>query len=135
MSLPTTITVMKPVSCDHVTSFNYDNKKARDVGVTCWCNLRNIMPDSIFHKSMRQGITCSVLFRFFVWFFCICLLYALIFLQSDTSVFLRMKEMESVYYYSISECGEILNYNGHRQMRLISLQWDLRSETCQGILD
>ena len=35
LSLATTITVLKPVSCDHVTSFNYDDKKARDVGLTC----------------------------------------------------------------------------------------------------
>ena len=26
---------LKPVSCDHVTSCNYDGKKARDVGLTC----------------------------------------------------------------------------------------------------
>ena len=30
-----TITVLKLVSCDHVTSFNCDDKKARDVGLTC----------------------------------------------------------------------------------------------------
>ena len=55
------------ILCDHhngveacfmwsVTSFNY-----------------NVMPDSIFHKSMRQGITCSVSFcllAFFFAFFC-----------------------------------------------------------------
>ena len=35
LSLATTITVLKPVSCDHVTSFNYDDKKARDAGLTC----------------------------------------------------------------------------------------------------
>ena len=35
LSLPTTITVMMSVSCDHVTSFNYDGKKATDVGLTC----------------------------------------------------------------------------------------------------
>ena len=35
LSLATTITVLKSVSCDHVTSFNYDGKKARDVGLTC----------------------------------------------------------------------------------------------------
>ena len=54
---------MKPVSCDHVTSFNYDDKKARDVGLTCWCHLSNNMPDSIFHESMRQGITFFFLMR------------------------------------------------------------------------
>ena len=69
LSLATTITVLKPVSCDHVTSFNYDDKKARDVGLTCWCHLSNIMPDSIFHESMRERITCSFLYLFVVCFF------------------------------------------------------------------
>ena len=35
LSLTTTIMVLKPVSCDNVTSFNYDGKKARDVGLIC----------------------------------------------------------------------------------------------------
>ena len=61
--------VLKPVSCDHMTSFNYDGKKARDVGLTCSYHLSNIVPNSIFHESMRLGITCV-----FVW----------IFLQYDT---------------------------------------------------
>ena len=50
------------------------------------------MPDSIFHESIRQGITCSVSFCLFVVrfrFFSVCV-------QGDTSVFLRKKEMESV---------------------------------------
>ena len=55
--LANTITALKPVSCDHVTSFNYDDKKARDVDLTCWCHQSNIMLDSIFHENMRQGIT------------------------------------------------------------------------------
>ena len=53
------------------------------------------MPNSVFHESMRQAITC-------VFFFC----------EGDTSVFLRMKEMES----------DLSNYNGLKQMGLISLQ-------------
>ena len=35
LSLATTITMLMSVSCDHVTSFNYDDKKARDAGLTC----------------------------------------------------------------------------------------------------
>ena len=62
--------MLTPVSCDHVTSFNYDDKKARDVGLTCWCHLSNIMSDSIFHESIRWKINCSVLF---------CLLVCLLF--------------------------------------------------------
>ena len=82
--------MLKPVSCDHVTSFSYDGKKARDLRLTCVCYLSNIMPDSIFHESMRQGITC---FFFVVVVVVFCFLF---FLRGDTSVFLRMKEMESV---------------------------------------
>ena len=57
------------------------------------------MLDCIYHESMRQGITCSVSFYLFIYFFFgICLLSAffffLFFLRGDTSVFLRMKEME-----------------------------------------
>ena len=80
LSLATTMTVLKPVSCDHVTSFNYDGKKAMDVGLTCWSHLTNIMPDSSFPWKHEAG---DNLFFFF-------------FLRGDTSVFLRMKEMESV---------------------------------------
>ena len=44
-----------PASCDHVTSFNYDGKKARDLGFTCYSHLSNIMSDDIFHESLRHG--------------------------------------------------------------------------------
>ena len=71
-SLATTITVLKSVACDHVTSFNYDGKKARDVGVTFWCHMSNIVPDSMLHESMRQGIN--------VLFFCFVLVLYLFFL-------------------------------------------------------
>ena len=89
------ITGLKPVSYDHLTSFNYDDKKARNVGLTCRCHLSNIMSDSIYQKSMRQGINCSVLFRLFVfpYLFVVCFFFVF---WGDTSVFLRMKEMESV---------------------------------------
>ena len=40
--------VLTPASCYYMTSVNYGGKKARDVGLTCICNLSNIMPDSIF---------------------------------------------------------------------------------------
>ena len=45
------------------------------------------MPDGIFHERMRQGITFVVVVVVFVFCF---------FSRSDTSVFLRIKEMESV---------------------------------------
>ena len=45
--------MLKPVSCDHVTSFNCDGKKARDGGITCFC------------------CCCCCLFYFFAgWYFC-----------------------------------------------------------------
>ena len=79
----TTIAVLAPISCDHVTLFNYD-KKARDL--TSWCHLSYIMSDSNFHESMRQGITRSTSFWlvafsyffvscFFVFFFRVILLF------------------------------------------------------------
>ena len=43
------------------------------------------------------------------------------------------KRWNQFYHYNITGRGEILSYNGLRQMGLISLQWDLKSETCQGI--
>ena len=33
-----------------MTSFNYDDKKARDVGLTCWCHLSNIIWCVVFNK-------------------------------------------------------------------------------------
>ena len=91
LCLATTITVLKPVSCDHVTSFNYDDKKARDVGLTCWCHLSNNMPDSIFHESMRKGITCVC-----VLFVCVCACVCVCVCGVILLVFLRMRKMESV---------------------------------------
>ena len=73
---------------------SYDDKKVRDVGLTCSCYLTNIMSDSIFDENMRQGITCYVLFCLFVCFFVfVC---CLLFLRGDNSVFFRIKEMDSV---------------------------------------
>ena len=41
--LATTITVLTPVSCYYMASFNYGGKKAKDVGLTCRCHLSNIV--------------------------------------------------------------------------------------------
>ena len=62
LPLATTIALLTPISCYHVTSFDYGGKKARDVGLTCRCHLSNVMPDSIFYDSMGWGMT-----RFFKW--------------------------------------------------------------------
>ena len=107
LSLATTTTVLKPISCDHVISFNYDGKRARDVGLTCWCHLSSIM------------------LVFIYLFFCV----AILLFSSG------WKRWNQFYHYNISERGKILNYNRFRQMGLISLQWDFKSETSQGISD
>ena len=63
--LATTITVLAPVSCYYMTSFNYGGIKTRDVGLTCRCRLSNIMPDSIFYDSTGWGMTQLLLLLFF----------------------------------------------------------------------
>ena len=93
------ITVLISVSCDHVTSFNYDDKEARDVGPTCGSHLRIIMADSIFHEKTWDR---DNLFLFFCFCFCFFILFVLLFeccqflFRGDTSVFLRIKDMKSV---------------------------------------
>ena len=47
---------LAPVSCHYGISFNYGGKKARDVSLTCRCQLSNIMPDSIACDPMGWGI-------------------------------------------------------------------------------
>ena len=117
--------MLKPVSCDHVTS-NYDGKKARDVGLTCWCHLSNIMPDSIFHESIRQGITWISSFIFFLIFLFLFIYY---FFSGVILLFSSgLKRWNKFYPYNISGRMEILSYNGDRQMGLINLQWDSKSE-------
>ena len=80
--LATTITVLTPVSCYYMTSFNYGGKKERDVGLTGRCHPSNIKPDSIFYDSMEWGMT-----QFFFLFF---------FLGVVIAVFLSTEEMNSV---------------------------------------
>ena len=102
LSLATTVTVLKPVSCDHVT-FNYDDKKTRDVGLACWCHLSNIMPDSIFHKSIRQWITCvCFLLLLLLLFFC-CFFWCGVMLQFSSG----WKRWNEICHYNISWRGEL----------------------------
>ena len=82
LSSVTTITVMAPVSCDQVASFNYDDKEARDVGLTCWCHLSIITPASIFQKNMGWRIICSVCFAFMFFVCFLLLLFLFIYLLS-----------------------------------------------------
>ena len=46
--------VLTLTSIFHLTSFSYNDKVVRDVGLTCRCHLSNIMPDSIFNDWWRQ---------------------------------------------------------------------------------
>ena len=94
------------------------------------------MPGSIFHKSMRWGIICSVLLCMFfvsnlfvVCFFCRCCCRMILLFSKG------WKRRSELYYYNISGRGEILNYNGLNQIGLINLQWKLKSETRQGMSD
>ena len=54
--------VLTLVSWYYMTSFNYGDKTAKDVGLTC----SNIMPNSIFYDSMGWGKTFFFFF-FFLW--------------------------------------------------------------------
>ena len=60
----TTLRVLKPVLCFHMTSFNYGAKGARDVDPACGCHQSNIMPDSIFSLNIAQCVTCLFVFCF-----------------------------------------------------------------------
>ena len=62
LSSATTIPVLMHFSCYHMTSFNCDGKRARDVGNTCRCHLSNIMADSIIYDSMGWGMIRGVFF-------------------------------------------------------------------------
>ena len=146
---------------------NYDHKKTRDVGLTFWCHLSNIMPDRIFHESMRPRIIVFVSFWFFGGFFVfVCLFVSLFFLLFlfvcfcffacfFLSLFVSFlflffccffcgvmllfssgwKRWFRFYHYNISGRGEISNYNGLKQMGLITLKWELKSKTRQRISD
>ena len=78
--LATTVTVLTPVSCYYMISFNYGGKKARYVGLTCRCHLSNIMPDSIFYDMGWEMTQFSFFF----------------FLGVVIAVFLSIEEMDSV---------------------------------------
>ena len=60
--------------------FNYDGKKATVAGPTYRCHLRNI-PDSIFHESTMQGITCFVVVVVLLLLFLLLLLLLLLLLS------------------------------------------------------
>ena len=71
--------------------------------------------------------------------FCVCLFFGGYFLFVFCSVILLFssgwKRWNQFYHYNISGRGKIISYNGLKQVGLISLQWNLKSETCQGISD
>ena len=57
------------------------------------------MTDSIFHESMRQGITCVCVFFVFVLFF-----YFLFFCAGDTSCF-PQDERDGISFITITSVG------------------------------
>ena len=101
--------------------------------------MSNIMSDSIFHECMRWVVTCSVFFTclfFCCFFFIIIYLLSVFFFCGVILLFSSgWKRWSQFYHYNISGHGKILKYNGLMQMGLSSLEWDLMSETCQGISD
>ena len=67
--LATTTMLLTTVWHDHVTSFNYDGKNARDVGFSCWGHLSNLMLLSSFHERMGRVISYFFVFLLFVCLF------------------------------------------------------------------
>ena len=67
-----------------MTSFNFDGKKARNVGLTCRYHMSNKMHDSIFQEGTELGLTCFLLFLlcFFPFFYCFILFVLLLLLLS-----------------------------------------------------
>ena len=55
----TSLMMLKPVLCFHMTSLNYGSKGVRDVNATCICHKSNIMPDSILIINIAQCVTCD----------------------------------------------------------------------------
>ena len=64
----TTLRVLKPVLCFHMTWFNYGAKGVKDVDPACRCHQSNIMPDSIFSVNIAQCVTCLCVFRFVLFY-------------------------------------------------------------------
>ena len=128
-----------PVSCDHVTNLIM-------MTITLpWCRPYVLMSSEQYYDwqylpSKREtgegggDLFCVVLlvslFVFFSVFFVVYFFAGVILLFSS-----GWNGWNRFYHYNISGRGEILSYNGLRQMELNSLEWDLKSEICQGISD
>ena len=105
--------VLTPVWRDNVTIFNYDVKKSRSAVFTCWCHLNIIVPVSIFHESIKRGITCFVV---------VFLLFLLsVFFAGWRCYFSGWKRWS--WFYHLTSMGLI-----NLQMGLINIQWDLRPD-------
>ena len=57
LSLAAIIEVLPLVSCDHMTKFDFDRKKERNVGLTSKFHISSLMCDSIFHET--RGLRIS----------------------------------------------------------------------------
>ena len=68
----TTLRVLKPVLCFHMTSFNYGAKGVRNAELNCRCHQSNIIPDNSFSVNITQCVTFG--YQFFLFYFlCLCI--------------------------------------------------------------
>ena len=70
LQFATTLRVLKPVFCFHMTPFNYGARRVKDVDPACRCHQSNIIPGSIFSVNIAQCVTCLLVFVF-ICFMCI----------------------------------------------------------------
>ena len=64
----TTLRVLKPVLCFHMTSFTYGAKGVRDVDPASRCHQSNIIPNSIFSVNIAECVTCLFVFCFVLFY-------------------------------------------------------------------
>ena len=57
--IATTLMVLKPALCLHMTLFNVGAIGVRDVDPACRCHRNSIIPDNIFIVNIAQCINCS----------------------------------------------------------------------------
>ena len=115
--LGTTITVLKPVSCGHVASLWWWWQEVK--GSRPYLLLSSEQYYAWQYLPWKCEAENNLLFCFLFLFLFLC---GVIFLFSS-----GWKRWNQFYHYDISGYGEILNYYGLRKMRLISLQWYLKS--------
>lgn len=121
------------------SSFNKSSRLIRankSMGKGCKSYL--YIDNRIFHERLGHKINCFLFcfFSFFFIFVCFVLLLLLLFCCFWNKVVilfsLEWKNLKQFYQYNTNGHEKILNYN---RLRLKTEKWDLKSETCLGILD